>query len=320
MVFMTVAEPFQNHQLAVMSMLKRVALLPRMHRLKVLDWKLEKANCKVRYIGEGESLDWLKESVFKNRHFEAKDLIAPWQIKRYCCRDGVTIVEINRLFKGLCRSQWITYPWIRQKVDLRSDHYLAKRRSIEDNYGRKARKFGYTFTCSRDPEQVDIFYAHYYLPYIRWRYGNLSHVRTRASIRNLLHQGKGLLFKIEISGEWVAAIFCVRNTNQITILTVGVAEDFKRHLHRGALSAGYYFLTKWAQENDIAVLDLLRSRPFTNDGVYTHKRNWGAQPCRDPWPHTCWMLLLPQSYAIPEVLYPLLIWRHRRFLPLGELF
>jgi len=300
-------------------MVKRFALLPRMLRLRVCSWTHDEQNAGVRYIGEGESLVWLKDSVFKNWYLESKAVIAPWQIQRYCSHDGVTIIEINRLLKGLCRSQWITYPWIRQKVDLGGTLYRTRRRAIENNYGRKTRKYGYTFTCTREPNQVDIFYEHYYLPYIRWRYGNLSHVRTRASIRNLLHQGKGLLFKIEISGDWVAAIFCVRNTDRITILTVGVAGDFRRHLHRGALSAGYYFLTKWAQENDIAVLDLLRSRPFTNDGVYNHKRNWGAQPCRDPWPHTCWMLLLPQSYAIPEVLYPLLIWRHRRFLPLSEL-
>ncbi|MBD3383813.1 hypothetical protein GF407_02700 [candidate division KSB1 bacterium] len=316
---MNVSEPFQNHHLAVMSIFKRFALLPRTLRLKVFSWTHDEQKTRVRYIGEGESLDYLRNTVFKDHHFERKATIAPWQLKRYCRYDGITIIEINRFLKGLCRSQWITYPWIRQKVELGGEHYRARRRSIEDNYGRKARKYGYTFTCSREPEQVDIFYENYYLPYIYWRYGNLSHVRTKACLQNLLQQGKGLLFKVETSGVWVAAIFCVRNAAQLTILALGMAGDFKRHLHRGALSAGYYLLDKWAQENDFTVLDLLRSRPFVNDGVYNHKKKWGAQPCRDPWPHTCWTLLLPEDCAVPKALHPLLIWRHRRFLTLNEL-
>jgi hypothetical protein len=38
-------------------------------------------------------------------------------------------------------------------------------------------------------------------------------------------------------------------------------------------------MLKYALENGLSKVDLLRSRPFLNDGVYTTKRKWGAMVC-----------------------------------------
>ncbi len=45
---------------------------------------------------------------------------------------------------------------------------------------------------------------------------------------------------------------------------------------RGLHSAEYYFALKFALEHGLSRVDLLRSRPFFNDGVYSTKRKWGA--------------------------------------------
>ena len=48
-------------------------------------------------------------------------------------------------------------------------------------------------------------------------------------------------------------------------------------------------------------VDLLRSRPNTSDGVYEHKRRWGAKPVIDSWPHTALWIFIPKTEICPRL-------------------
>ncbi len=65
-------------------------------------------------------------------------------------------------------------------------------------------------------------------------------------------------------------------------------------------------------------VDLLRSRANTSDGVYEHKRRWGAQPVIDSWPHTALWLFIPDAEIRPG-LKTQLIWNKGEFVEMERL-
>ncbi len=315
----SVTEPFEDPKRLLFSFFKRMALLPRSWRLKCGRFVNSDHSYAVQYIGEGESMAFLRNNRLKDWQFQKQKSVFCLNTNSRFCQNCVMIVELNRLGEKWCTSPLIAYPWIRQKVDLNGSYYAKKRRAIEDKYGRKARKFSYRYRTSRDRDAVDEFYDLYYLPYIRWRFDRLSHVRPRAEFHRALRHKRGLLFQIENKGEVVAAIFCLVTRKQITSFAVGLLPDYQIHLKQGALSAGYYFIINWSRENGIPVFDLLRSRPFINDGVYNHKKCWGAEPFLDAWPHTFWAIHIPHERAVPQELQPLLVFHHKKFVPLYDI-
>jgi hypothetical protein len=89
-------------------------------------------------------------------------------------------------------------------------------------------------------------------------------------------------------------------------------------LHWGALSATYYFIFQWADEHSLEKVDLLRSRPNTGDGVFEHKRRWGARPMIDSWPHTALWIFVPKAETCPA-LKTQLIWDRNEFVEIKRL-
>jgi hypothetical protein len=89
-------------------------------------------------------------------------------------------------------------------------------------------------------------------------------------------------------------------------------------LRYGALSAVYYFLVDYARSHCISSLDLLRSRPHADDGVYRHKKFWGAIPEADPWPHTMLSINVYNDSSLPRGMEGLLVCDESEFVTLGE--
>jgi hypothetical protein len=65
-------------------------------------------------------------------------------------------------------------------------------------------------------------------------------------------------------------------------------------------------------------VNLLPSRPNTSDGVYEHKRRWGAIPVMDSWPHTALWLFIPKTEICPG-LKTQLIWKKGEFVEIQRL-
>jgi hypothetical protein len=66
-------------------------------------------------------------------------------------------------------------------------------------------------------------------------------------------------------------------------------------------------------------VDLLRSRPHTGNGVFEHKRRWGARPEADRWPHTAIRIFVPEGLEIPSTLKKQLVWCDEKFMELQKL-
>ena len=57
-----------------------------------------------------------------------------------------------------------------------------------------------------------------------------------------------------------------------------------------------------------------------SDGVYEHKRRWGARPEIDSWPHTALWIFIPEETKLPPSLKKQLIWNRGGFTEIQVTF
>jgi len=133
-----------------------------------------------------------------------------------------------------------------------------------------------TFACrvSKDPKDFDLFYNEMYAPHIRKRFENLADLDSYSQMKDSFL--RGFLLLIEEGDKSVAGVLCEIQNETLFARRTGILHGDEIYIKRGAASAEYYFTLKVALENGLAKVDLLRSRPFFNDGVYSTKRKWGA--------------------------------------------
>jgi hypothetical protein len=273
----------------------------------------------VLYWGEGESLRFL-ESLHGGQRRPARRV--SWSklgdLVRARERDFVIYVEVNRLCTWLLpRGGYWTLPWLRQQVRLDQAGGRLGSRAVEDVYGRRVRRYGYEPKLCHDANSVAEFFHRMYLPYMQNRYGTQARIRPLRELARA--QRSGFLLKVEEGGQWVAGAVCQVRRREVTLLALAVAPPFHDRLRHGALSAVYYFLIGWARDRGLESVDMLRSRPHVADGVYEHKRRFGAEPHADAWPHTTIRIYPPRSGSVPGIAQGLLVWSGSGFVPLAEL-
>lgn len=305
------------------SLAKRVALLYRSFRLIQVDVEdLLSGTCLI-YIGEGESLGYIRETYFEHGIETKTNTLPLWglnkRVKQLASSNVLIFVEINRILKSLIPPRGLlTFPWVRQRVSLNSNDYMERRRKIDSTFGRKVRKFHYRFQITRDKELVKRFYEKLYLPYVTTRFENTYHARTLSELQAAIYSG--FLLQVFAQDLWVSGAICKLKKDEICTLAFGHLPNDQYDLRWGGLSTAYYFIFKWAEENSMLTVNLLRSRPNTSDGVYEHKRRWGAKPEIDSWPHTALWIFIPEEIKLPSSLKKQLVWDRNGFAEIEETF
>jgi hypothetical protein len=221
-------------------------------------------------------------------------------------RERLLYVEINRLLRPLLPAGgFFTLPWIRFAADIDAETGRGGKKLVEATYGRKVRQQGFTSRLLKGPQAAETFHSDFYLPYVLWRFGGDTHPRGRrevaAAVRN------GFVLQILQGDLPVAAAACRIRRRSVTLVALGLQGDYGDLLHRGAMSAVYYELFRWARENGLGRVDLLRSRPHCGDGVSLHKKRFGARPERDPWPHALLAIYPPAGSELPAPARDLLV-------------
>lgn len=132
------------------------------------------------------------------------------------------------------------------------------------------------FSCrvSKELEDFDFFYNEMYVPHIKKRFEDLADLDSYDQMQDSFH--RGLLLLIEEGDKCVAGVLCEIEDDTLFSRRTGILHGDEEYVRRGASSAEYYFMLKFALEHGLSKVDLLRSRPFFNDGVYGTKRKWGA--------------------------------------------
>jgi hypothetical protein len=314
---MTFDEPIRTSRYLPLSILKRIALLPRSFRLTYAQTRLPYSNVRFAYLGEGESFLYIK-GILGIDEFDRTANIPIWRIGnaiRNQAGSGVLLcVELNRLIHPLvpdgCKLM-TTFPWVRQRVYLAGEAYKRRMQKIDGSFGRKVRKYQYDFRVVHDAASIDTFYQRLYLPYVIARFGNACHARRKGEIERAIK--RGFLLQVLRGDLWVAGVACVLGNNQISAIAFGHLPEDTYPLRLGGLSTAYYYLIDFAANHSIACVDLLRSRPNLKDGVYCHKQRWGAMAEMDPWPHTAIRFIYPKSIPLPEPISHMLEWNGHEF-------
>ena len=314
-------EPTNSRLYSMASFAKRAILLYRSFWLRQVEIEDVSSGRRTIYIGEGESLDYVKRTLLADAR-ETSTTALPicflrQKIKHLISFNAQVFVEINRMLTPLIPAGGLlTFPWIRQKVSLNSHDHMERKHKMEASLGRKVRKFDYRCQTTSDQETVQKFYEELYLPYVTTRFQSACHARTLSELQTAIQSG--FLLQVFAQDLWVSGAICRQEKDGICTLAFGHLPDDQYDLQRGALSAAYYFIFKWAEEHSVQKVDLLRSRANTSDGVYEHKRRWGAIPVMDSWPHTALWLFIPKAEVGP-LLKTQLIWNKGKFIEIKRL-
>ena len=273
----------------------------------------------LHYIGTGENLNYIKNICFSKVINEKRMLCSLFKIKIEIdsIHDHPVFVEVNRLLRSFVPDHGFeTDPWIRQKIFFKGDTYQKRKRKIKD-LCRKVIKHKFQFKIVSDQVSLTQFYNDFYVPYITYRFGDATHLRSFGEIRNTVKNG--FLLKVFDENIWIASVVCEIRKKEIKAFAFGIIPDYNYHLKRGALLATYFFLFKWAQENNMETIDLMRSRPHLDDGVYEHKRRWASKTIKDCWHHTIIKIFIPKDNEMPSFINRLLVWNKNEFVELERL-
>ncbi|MFH1153279.1 MAG: GNAT family N-acetyltransferase [Pseudomonadota bacterium] len=286
---------------------KRAVLVHRSLRLHLVKLtgttRNGKSDTVIYYLGEMETLGYLKRLYFAEVCEQPLDLFWLWELREklrdYSSSDDLVIVEANRFFDFHAPGGGFhTFPWIRQIASMGPSVDGHRWKRIEDIYGRKVRQYQYRMDIRNDRTSVAQFYHDFYRPYIYYKYKNIAHVRDLQEL--ILAASKGFLMQVFEGDRWISGVICIVRGGKLTILAKGLLPDYEYHLKRGAMSACDYFMFNWAREHGMETVDFLRSRPHAEDGLFEYKRKWGARAVRDVWPHTSLWVYLPKRELIPE--------------------
>jgi hypothetical protein len=319
---MNISEPAGVHAYYWASILKRLALLPRsLHLAYAQSSELDSSGTRFVYLGDGESLPYFKGTFAPGKFELASPKIPLWRVRKMVrevpASGSWLCVEINRLLPFTPCESILTFPWLRQRVYINSAAYKKRRRKIEDSFGRKVRKYQYSFRLVQDAEAVESFYEQLYLPHVSARFGDVVHARCLGELKRAAK--KGFLGQVLCRSRWIAGVVCSVGRDELSARAFGHLPDDEYPLRLGGLSAAYYFVFQYAAQHTLACVDLMRSRPNAADGVYCHKQRWGAVTEKDIWPHTAIRLFPPREGSVPESLQRMLVWNGRIFMEMREM-
>ena len=171
---------------------------------------------------------------------------------------------------------------VRQVIDT-SGTWDEIRGRFSNNKRRIANKFadryGLAYRISNDLADFDLFYHRMFVPHIRKRFGDLADIESYEDMKAHFHRGH-LVFITKGDTSVAGALSLVEN-GAIVFRRTGVLDGDESHVEGGAQTALYYFQLKYASDNHLKAVDTMLSDPFLNDGVYQHKREWGARVLPD---------------------------------------
>ncbi len=168
--------------------------------------------------------------------------------------------------------------WVHQILPLSSSADVANEKVNKKlrEKGRKIKKESFGYRTSTDLRDFDRFYYDMYLPTVQKQFGDLVLIEPYEDLKSTFLDGRGLLLFVMENGTPVAGSVIFFQDKTLVEYRVGVLHGDRDYIKRGAQSAINYFEIHFALERSCDSYDMLGSRPFLEDGVYGHKRQWGA--------------------------------------------
>jgi hypothetical protein len=145
------------------------------------------------------------------------------------------------------------------------------KRQISNNF---EEKHGLAHRMSTAPEDFDFFYRRMFVPHIQRKFGSLASIDAYEEMKRFFQQG--MLLFVTKDGRDAAGALCVVKDDVLEFRRTGVLDGDDSHISGGGQTALYYFQLRFANGQGLRAVDTMLSASFLNDGVYLHKREWGA--------------------------------------------
>ena len=153
--------------------------------------------------------------------------------------------------------------------------FSRKKRQISNDF---PAKHGLEYRISSDLGEFEFFYHRMHVPHILKRYGELSNIESYEEMKEFFL--KGVLLLVTRDQKPVAGALCLVEDGTLIFRRTGVLDGDETHIDGGAQTALYYFQLRHANESGLRAVDTMKSWPCL-DGVYKHKRDWGAAELPD---------------------------------------
>lgn len=150
--------------------------------------------------------------------------------------------------------------------------FVHKKHQITNNF---SERYGLEYRISHDPLDLEFFYRRMFVPHIERRYGKLAIIDSFVDMQRFFAQG--MLLFVTKEGRDVAGALSLIQEGKLIFRRTGVLDGDETHVQAGAQTALYYFQLKYANENGLHAVDTMMSPPYLNDGVFRHKKEWGAE-------------------------------------------
>jgi len=244
----------------------------------------------VLYLGEQEARSWFASLILPRGSAETElPPVRPWHLRRSvdAARSSydLVVLELNRLLSGRIdrRTSWSLPRWVRLVIPIPStwEEMMRGFRKSTQTQIRAVRNRPFTFDVTRDKAAFDEFYDQLYVPLIAARHGDQAIFYRREQLFGYFR--KGVVLRVFESGRWVSGAINAVCGRQSRCFVMGVRDGDPALLKRNALKAVYYFMVEWAMEQGLTSLDMGRTRPLFEDGVFRQKRKWGGRLVADPW-------------------------------------
>ncbi len=254
-------------------------------RLLVLEWTGPEGT--VTYIGEGYSTEVIAEMLFAQLPIQIRRArIALWQAPRLAAdcaaRGDLVVFELNELVHIDVRRRLASFSTpnlvrqIIEGIDRPVDDILAEVDQHTRSRILRLEAQGYHYEIARSDADFDLFYHRMYVPYVSGRFNGRGAFVLPYPV---LHRSflRGTLILVRRGEELVSGGIVHRVEDTCVSEMMGVWDGRYDLVKEGANVALWWYALLWGREKGARRYDLSTSLPYTADGVFTFKRQWGSR-------------------------------------------
>jgi len=202
----------------------------------------------------------------------------PGRLKRLQRSVDLTIVRASplnaRLFPEtdyLHAPEWIG-TWLPLPEDPKTPFRFSK--NLRGGDIRVIRRSRLKAIVSQKESDLNEFYRHMYIPFVRNRFGVQGLPYSRRAMLSRFLRG-GILW-VHRDGERLSGALLERNGKRVMLRALGTADGDLGLVRQGVLAAVYHFSIEAARQWGCTEIGLGMSRALLQDGVLRYKHKWGG--------------------------------------------
>jgi hypothetical protein len=236
----------------------------------------------ILFAGHLKNKNYIAHLAFAEGYYSERFLGAKWlwAIWRQGIRSGADLVmtlersvsrKARRPGPGFCVPCWIG-----SEADIEQAVHLCRTSENIKHDARRAKRNGFTYEMTNDPDAIASFYSSMYLPYIQRAHGSRTMVTPWEEFAAELDRAE--LMTLQKAGETIAGSLLIDlGSNRARARAVGVRHGDHQYVRLGAVAALYYFEIGYLQQKGYKRIHYGATRAFLKDGVLAFKKKYGAQ-------------------------------------------